>query len=822
MVMKSTNRRSIGLTAKFFKLENSQMKKEIFASEIIPVKIRTFGRIFILFVTLLSLRSAAQATDPGWPRVVQLGNLSLTIYQPQVDYWHGYTNAHYRCAIAVKGITPQEKFGTVEVDADTVVDQANRTVVIVPIHRQFSFPKTSAADTAALTDAVDKIRPTGQPTVVSLDRVLACLKPDEQKTQPAVDVNLAPPKIFYSSQPSILLMFMGAPEFKPVAKNRTDLMFALNANWDVFYDTPSQKYYLLNGESWLTAPDPKGPWSAAVELPQSLSSLPEGESWNRIRQNIPGKPAGIAPMVFVSSEPAEIIVTQGEPAFTPIPDTHLMRVDNTDSVLFRDTADGKLYFLTAGRWFSAPGLDGPWAAASKDLPADFANIPDNDPSSSVKASVPGTRDAKDAVMLASIPTTTTVSTTSNATLDVTYSGQPDFQPASDSVQYAVNSPYPVFLVGGTYYCCSKGVWYNSPSATGPWAFSTSVPQAIYSIRPSNPFYNVTYVNVQSSTPSTVVYGYTAGYTGSYVASTGVLMFGAGMLAGAALSGGGNYYYPMPAYYSYGCGAVYNYGYGGYYGTSRAAYGPYGGGGYSTAYNPSTGTYSRSAYAYGPNGSASATRSYNPYTGTATASRTVNTPYGSASRGAAYNTQTGARAAGGTVSTPYGSAGRAAGYNPQTGNAAAGGYRSTANGTAAGVTTSRGNSAGAVTTSRGNSAAGWNTANGQGGVAKTQNGDVYAARDGNVYKKDPNGGWSENTGSGWQSASKPESRSSTGASSSSWSQNRSSMESAAQSRSWGNTQSARNESFQRSAGGAGEGWGGGARSGFGGGGGRGRR
>jgi hypothetical protein len=416
----------------------------------------------------------------------------------------------------------------------------------------------------------------------------------------------------------------------------------------------------------------------------------------------------------------------------------------------------------------------------------------------VKASVPGTREAKDAVLMASVPTATTISRT-DKTIDVTYSGQPDFQPATPSVQYAVNSPYPVFLVGGTYYCCSKAVWYQSPNATGPWVFSTSVPQAIYAIPPSNPYYNVTYVNVESSTPSSVVYTYTEGYSGSYVAATGVLMFGAGMLAGAALAGGANYYYPMPAYYSYGCGAVYDHGYGGYYGTSRAVYGPYGGGGYSTAYNPSTGTYSRSAYAYGPNGSASATRTYNPYTGTATASRSVNTPYGSATRGAAYNSETGARAVGGSESTAYGSAGHAEGYNPTTGKAAEGGYRSGPDGTVAGGTTSKGGSAAA-----------WNTAGGEGGVAKTQSGDVYASRDGNVYKKDPGGSWSENTGSGWQNASRPESTSS---SASSWDQNRQSMESASQSRNWGNAQSARSESFsQRAQGGAGENWGGGRAAG----------
>ena len=38
--------------------------------------------------------------------------------------------------------------------------------------------------------------------------------------------------------------------------------------------------------------------------------------------------------------------------------------------------------------------------------ADFAKIPDDDPAAFVKASVPGTTEAKDAVLLASIPTKT--------------------------------------------------------------------------------------------------------------------------------------------------------------------------------------------------------------------------------------------------------------------------------------------------------------------------------------------------------------------------------------------------------------------------------
>lgn len=747
------------------------------------------------------------AADPGWPRVFKSGKKQLTVYQPQVDYWRGYTNIHYRCAIALKGVTKQEKFGVAEIDAVTVTDQAERIVALVPTQRDIRFPNTSDSDLQALRRAVDELRPPGQAMTISLDRVLAYLNPAEQPTQHPVELNLEPPKVFYSRQPAILVMILGEPQFQPVETNRTDLLFALNTNWDLFYDTGAQRYFLLNQDNWLTAPEVKGPWTPAQNLPASFSMLPANDNWSNVRQNLPGKRLSVAPVVFVTTEPAELIMTRGEPSYSPINGTRLLRVTDTDSVLFLNSGDGKFYFLVAGRWFRAASLDGPWQAASRDLPADFARIPDSDPAAFVKASVPGTREAQDAVLLGSVPATTTVYTT-NATVQVVYNGAPQFKPIeTTTVQYAINSPYAVFLAGGKYYCCDSGVWFVSAGAMGPWAYCTSVPAAIYTIPASNPHYNVTYVVVQSATPQTVVYTQTAGYSGAYVATTGVLMFGAGLAVGAIIANNSHRYYcyPPPIHYSYGCGATYHYGYGGYHYRGGGAYGPYGGAGHVTAYNPATGAYSRSAYAYGPHGSASATRTYNPYTGTSTASRSASTPYGSARQGAAYNPYTGARAAGGSVNTAYGSAGRAAAYNPTTGNAAAGGYRSSAYGSAAGVRTSQGTGAAA-----------WNTANSQGSVAKTRSGDVYAGNGDTVYKRDSNGNWSQNSGNGWQNPAKPQSGSSfssanrpaqagsyqssrSSPASSSWSNERQSMESQAQSRSRGNQQSARTQSWQSSAG-----------------------
>ncbi len=675
--------------------------------------------VFLTAGTGRAFAAAEADDDPGWPRSIEENGKELTVYQPQIDSWQGYKELHARYAFALReGKSSPEVFGVAEVVADTEVDQETRVVTIIPQSRQLRFPDTTEEKAAALRATVESLLPPRHVMNVSLERVLAYLDPEQQTLQHAVSLDLNPPKIFHSEQPAILVMILGEPQLKPVIQGKADPMFVINTNWDILYDTGGQSYYLLNQPGWLTTKDLlKGPWLPTTSLPADFSTLPQDENWSEVRQYIPGKAEKLATRVFVSTEPAELLLTQGAPTYAPIPGTKLMRINNTEAAIFLHAGEGKYYFLTAGRWFRAPGLDGPWTVASKDLPGDFSLIPDNDPAAFVKASVPGTEDAKDAVLLASVPRTVAMDANTPPQLEVSYDGQPSFQVIpSTTVQYATNTAQSVFLVNGGYYCCDAGAWYSSSSPTGPWTYSTNVPEAIYTIPASHPAHNVTYVTVQSSTPSTVVYAQTAGYSGEYVAATGVLMFGAGMIVGALLNDRHHHYYPAP--YSYGWGYRYNYAYGGYYRPPAIGhyYGPYRGGAVATAYNPRTGTYARGASVYGPGGSASRWGAYNPYTG--------------------------ARAAGRRVDTAYGSAGRGAYYNPRTGTAARGGFRSNAQGSVAGVKTNRGT--GGVA---------WDTARGRGAVVKGRSGNVYAGADGKVYRKDKNGNWSMNTGNGWAPVNK---------------------------------------------------------------------
>ncbi len=151
---------------------------------------------------------------------------------------------------------------------------------------------------------------------------------------------------------------------------------------------------------WLQSKALDGPWEYANKLPkdmkkaeeyivkQNLGQQPEGEQAKPQQPSLKdqGKKAEI-PVVFVVYAPAELIETKGDPKYNPIPGTGLEYVINTNGNIFK--LDGQYYILISGRWFKAASLDGPWSyVGAKDMPADFAKIPTDNPKATVLASVP--------------------------------------------------------------------------------------------------------------------------------------------------------------------------------------------------------------------------------------------------------------------------------------------------------------------------------------------------------------------------------------------------------------------------------------------------
>jgi len=387
-------------------------------------------------------------------------------------------------------------------------------------------------------------------------------------------------------------------------------------------------------------------------------------------------------------------------------------------------------------------------------------------------------------------------TAAAATAKVTYDGLPQFVPIEGTdLHYATNTSQKVIQVGDLYYLCLQGIWFVSANPQGPWQTAQSVPQVIYTIPPSSPVYNVTYVT-QSSTPDGYVQAsYTVGYMGAFVM---------GVATGAIIAGGTGYYYP-PYVGGYG-----GFGYPAYYPTPYTY-------GAATYHNSVTGAYGVSQTAYGPYGSATRTASYNPYTGTYARTASASTAYGKAAVGQAYNPYTGAYGATKQGSNAYGSWGNS--VVSKGGQTAYSQHYTTSEGSRGSVQTSSGGKAGGMTTAYGSTAAG-----------KTASGDMYAGHDGNVYR-DTGSGWQKYDNGSWNNVQKPTTQSSTSqqkfqgteqqrpssSGQSGGSEQWKGLQQEAQNRQRGAEQSQRFQQFQRSS------EGGGGRS-FGGGGwgGRGRR
>jgi hypothetical protein len=548
-----------------------------------------------------------------------------------------------------------------------------------------------------------------------------------KKEAPAgAQLNNDPPKIFVGYRPSILLSVNGEPVLSEVPN--TNLKFVVNTQWPLFFDTGNSSYYLAVGQQWLMTHSLEGQWSPTKKLPPDMSKVPQDKQWSALKKFIPppAKSGGVAPDIFYSDKPAEVILFDGQPVYAQIPDTQLEYATNTNSVVFVYTPTQQFYYLTAGRWFRAMDLQGPWTYATPDLPPDFAKIPLNSPASAILASVPGTEEAKDTVLLAQVPTTITVNQKEAAAkVKVEYTGDPKFEPIKGtSMAYATNSADKVIKVGDVYYLCLQGVWFMSPNAQGPWTTCSSVPQEIYTIPPSSPVYNVTYVTQTGNPDGTVTANYTAGYLGTFIlgAATGaILADGSGYWWPPYCYGG--YYYPYPGTY---CGAYYG-GYGYHYPT------PY--------YDSATGAYGWKQTAYGPYGSATRGAGYNPYTGTYARGASVSTPYGGRSAAQAYNPYTGTYAQTRQGSSPNAQWGSS--YVSRGNQSATMGHYSTANGTVAGISGSQGGKAAGASTAWGNTAA-----------AKTASGNMYAGHDGNVYKNTGNG-WQKYDNGSWNSVNKPQ-------------------------------------------------------------------
>lgn len=527
--------------------------------------------VFWILLTLNSLPSLFAQENP-FPRTVQLNQGTVTIYAPQVDQLDD-NNIHFRAALAYREKAGAEPvFGAGWFESPVVIDSARRTVHPSELKlKETRFPDGTHDIQAELAMVLALQSPRWN-LELPLDEIDESLKTAALEKR---DINTKPPKIYYRDHPALLITIDGDPVLREI--ENSPLKAVVNTPYPLISDG---KYYYLNAarDVWYRSSKATGPFTFDAAPPSRIAAMVKpDDNAAADGQTADSVTAGNAPEIVVSTEPAELIVTDGPAAFVPLVD-NLLVLQNSDDDVFMDVNTQDFYTVLAGRWYRSRSLTGPWAyQASDSLPAAFADIPQDSDQADSRVYVAGTEEANEAVLDAQVPQTAAVQR-GVVDIDVQYDGDPVYQPVDGTdLVYIRNTGSTVLVSDGLYYLVQDGVWYVSSTPNGPWQVSDYRPAQVDRILPTSPVYNAKYVYVYDSTPDVVYVGYTPGYIGSYVYGP-TIFYGTGWYYRPWVSP----YYYYPRFSTWGFNVSYNPWYGWGFGLSWS-WGPFSVGYYSGGY-----------------------------------------------------------------------------------------------------------------------------------------------------------------------------------------------------------------------------------------------
>ncbi|WP_276479553.1 hypothetical protein [Paraflavitalea pollutisoli] len=492
---------------------------------------------------------SVQAQD-AWPKTFTTPEGSvIKMYQWQPESYSG-NSLQAKAAISVleSGKT-DPVFGMTWIKATTSNNGARVTVTGGEIQNIKLPGEIAEARLESYSDVLEQQINRGTFSFAQND-LQSSLDLNKQETQLSQQISNNPPKVLYSNSPSILVLIDGTPQLQ--RNNEWGLDAVVNTPFTIVKNSDG-RFYLYGGKHWYSATSATGPYAMTTQVNQTLQKIAQqvndaGKDDNTEKET----DENTMYKIIVSTEPAELIQSNGEANFAPVTSTDLLYVSNSDDDIFMDVLSQQYYVLISGRWFKSKTLSGQWQFVGSDkLPADFARIAEGSPKDNVLASVAGTSAAQDAIQDAEIPQTAKVDR-QQAKADVMYDGEPQFNDiVGTEMEYAVNTSASVIRWRGRYYSVDNGIWFESYSAMGPWSVAVVRPSVVSLIPPRYPVYHMKYVYIYDVTPDYVWMGYTPGYLNNYICGS-TIVYGTGYYYRPWV---GHYYFPRP--YTWGFNIRYN-------------------------------------------------------------------------------------------------------------------------------------------------------------------------------------------------------------------------------------------------------------------------
>jgi hypothetical protein len=274
--------------------------------------------------------SPQEGTDPDeaetpWPHAIKSGAMVILVYQPQIESWDGHLlKARAAVSVAKSKDDAHPTFGIINVEARTLVDKQSRIVTIDQLTVvKADFP--SAPQQASEWKKLIEDDAAGAKRTIVLDRLEANLEILNAEKKPAGSpVRNDAPRIIFSTKPAMLIYVDGMPAYRSLSGTEYERLINTRA---LIVRTHGGVHYLHLFDGWMTSSTLTGTWTVASRPPANLEEVQKIAVESRqvdllTGQTDPQQPApslatGPVPVIHVATTPTELIVTDGEPKWTP-------------------------------------------------------------------------------------------------------------------------------------------------------------------------------------------------------------------------------------------------------------------------------------------------------------------------------------------------------------------------------------------------------------------------------------------------------------------------------------------------------------------------
>ncbi len=313
--------------------------------------------------------SSAVADNHDWPRQIDSRDATIIVYQPQLEKFENDILSA-RAAVSVQRATDTEPvFGAVWFEAQAETDREQRNVSLLNVRvLQSKFPDASKEQEKKFNQLFNR-EASGWNLDMSLDQVLAMLDDNNRSNIEVTDLKNDPPRVFFRKHPALLVLIDGEPKLQPTTMSK--VMRVINSPMYIVYEPSLKSYYLKIGDDWFASPKAKGKWRSVSQPPSAVLDVASREDFPPVPPDVQSS-LDKKPEIIVSYEPAELIVSDGEPQYALIEESGLLYMSNSDSDVFMEVESQNYYVVLSGRWFRSRVLGGPWQYVPHDkLPKVF-------------------------------------------------------------------------------------------------------------------------------------------------------------------------------------------------------------------------------------------------------------------------------------------------------------------------------------------------------------------------------------------------------------------------------------------------------------------